>query len=79
MLAHNLYYLNFAGRLMLPPRVVVHMEGGKGGNAAAPSLAPPTVPPPRRELLLTLCGIVGRALSFYTMQRSSSMPSCLIF
>jgi hypothetical protein len=62
MLAHNLYYLNFAGRLMLPLCVVVHMEGGKSGNAAAPSFAPPTVPPPQRDLLLTLCDIVGRAL-----------------
>jgi hypothetical protein len=42
MLAHNLYYLNFAGRLMLHPHVVVRMGGGKGSNAAEPSLASPT-------------------------------------
>jgi hypothetical protein len=62
MLAHNLYYLNFAGRLMLRPCVVVRVGGGEGGDAAAPLFAPPTAPPPRRDLLLTLCEVIGRAL-----------------
>jgi hypothetical protein len=62
MLAHILYYLNFAGRLMLRPRVVVRVGGGEGGNAAAPLLAPPTTPPPRQDFLLTLCKVVRRAL-----------------
>jgi hypothetical protein len=62
MLAHNLHYLNFARRLMLRPRVVVRVGGGEGGDAAAPPLAPPTAPPPRRDLLLTLCEVVRRAL-----------------
>ena len=62
MLAHNLYYLNFAGRLMLRPRVVVRVGGDEGGDAAAPSFALPTAPPPRRDLLLKLCEVVGRAL-----------------
>jgi hypothetical protein len=62
MLAHNFYYIYFAGRLMLRPRVVVRVGGGEGGDAAAPPLAPPTAPLPRREVLLTLCDVVGRAL-----------------
>jgi hypothetical protein len=62
MLAHNLYYLNFAGRLMLHPCVVVRVGGGEGSDAAAPSLAPPTAPLPWRDLFLTLCEVVGRTL-----------------
>ena len=62
MLAHNLYYLNFARRLMLRPRVVVRVGGGEGGDAAAPPLAPPTAPPLRRDFLQTLCEVFRRAL-----------------
>jgi hypothetical protein len=62
MLAHNLFYLDFAGRLMLRPRVVVRVGGGEGGNAAAPSLVPPTAPPLRQDLFITLCEVAGRAL-----------------
>ena len=81
MHAHNLYYLNFAGRLMLRPRVVVRVGGGEGGDAAAPPLAPPTAPPPQREFLLTLCKVIRRALfrgptDFFIVAASFSCCFC---
>jgi hypothetical protein len=62
MLAHNLHFLYFAGRLMLRPRVVVRGGGGEGDDAAASLLAPPNAPPPRRDFLTAPREVVWEAL-----------------
>ena len=62
MLIYNLYYLNFARRLILRLYVIMRVGGGKGSNTAAPLLALPTALPQQQDFLLTLCKIVKRAL-----------------
>jgi hypothetical protein len=48
MLAHNLYYLNLSGSLIVRPRVVVLVGGdGSGGSATSPLAAAA----PRRRLV----------------------------
>jgi hypothetical protein len=81
MLTHNLHYPNFTRRLILRPRIVVRVGGCESSDAAAPPLAPPTVPPLRRDLLLTLCKVVKRALfsnpiNFLIVAASFSYYSC---
>ena len=57
----NLYYSNFAGVLILRPRVV-NLGGGGGGDAAAPPLAAPTTPRRAVDFLTALREAVREAL-----------------
>ena len=58
----NLYYSNFAGVLILRPRVVNLGGGGGGGDAAAPPLAAPTTPRRAVDFLTALREAVREAL-----------------